>query len=149
MPRPDFLTAADYLNSLSEDRKSAVGVVRDTILANLPEGYQETIQHGMISYVIPLETYPKTYNKKPLLFAALASQKNYMTIHLMNIYGNSEDEKWFLESYKATGKKLDMGKACVRFKRIDDLPVELIGEAIARTPVNAFIQMYESVKGKP
>ncbi|MDE0822514.1 MAG: DUF1801 domain-containing protein [Dehalococcoidia bacterium] len=103
----------------------------------------------MISYVIPLETYPKTYNKLPLMFAGLASQKNYMTVYLMNIYGTQDDETWFVDRYKATGKKLNMGKSCIRFKTIDDLPLELIGEAIARTPVANFIQMYESVKGKP
>ncbi|MBC8279470.1 MAG: DUF1801 domain-containing protein [Chloroflexi bacterium] len=142
-------TVDDYLRSLSQDRKSAISNVRDKILHSLPAGYEETIQHGMISYVIPLETYPVTYNNKPLVFAALASQKNYMTVHLMNIYGNREDEAWFMERYKATGMKINMGKGCVRFKKIDDLPVELIGEAIARTPVDAFIQMYESIKGKP
>ena len=103
----------------------------------------------MNSYVIPLETYPKTYNKLPLMLAGLASQKNYMTVYLMNIYGNRDDEAWFVDRYKATGKKLNMGKSCVRFKTIDDLPIELIGEGIARTPVAAFLKMYESVKGKP
>ncbi len=103
----------------------------------------------MISYVIPLETYQKTYNKLPMMFAGLASQKNYMTVYLMNIYGTQDDETWLVDRYKATGKKLKLGKSCVRFKTIDDLPLELIGVAIARTPVANVSQRYESVKGKP
>jgi hypothetical protein len=83
------------------------------------------------------------------MLAGLASQKNYMTVYLMNIYGNRDGEAWFVDRYKATGKKLNMGKSCVRFKTIDDLPIELIGEGIAQTPVAAFLEMYESVKGKP
>ena len=142
-------SADDYVAALPEDRKLAINMVRDMIRNNLPAGYEETFQQGMNSYVIPLETYPKTYNKLPLMLAGLASQKNYMTVYLMNIYGNRDDEAWFVNRYKATGKKLNMGKSCVRFKTIDDLPIELIGEGIARTPVAAFLEMYESVKGKP
>ena len=100
----------------------------------------------MICYVIPLETYPVTYNKLPLMFAGLASQKNHMTVYLMNIYGNPADEEWFVERYKATGKKLNMGRSCVRFKTLDDLPIDLIGEAVARTPVASYINLYESAK---
>ena len=116
---------------------------------NLPAGYEETFQQGMNSYVIPLETYPKTYNKLPLMLASLASQKNYMTVYLMDIYGNRNDESCFVDRYKATGKKLNMGKSRVRFKTIDDLPIELIGGGIDRTPVSALLEMYESVKWKP
>jgi hypothetical protein len=124
-------------------------MVRDVIRNNLPAGYEETFQQGMNSYVIPLETYPKTYNKLPLMLAGLASQKNYMAVYLMDIYGNRNDEACFVDRYKATGKKLNMGKSCVRFKTIDDLPIELIGGGIDRTPVSALLEMYESVKWKP
>ena len=103
----------------------------------------------MNSYVIPLETCPKTYNKLPLMLAGLASQKNYMTVYLMDIYGNRNDEACFVDRYKAKGKKLNMGKSCVRFKTIDDLPIELIGGGIDRIPVSALLEMYESVKWKP
>ena len=103
----------------------------------------------MLCYVIPLSTYPVTYNKMPLVFAALASQKSYMTIYLMNIYSNTVDEEWFVDRYRASGKKLNMGKSCVRFKKLEDLPIQLIGEAVSRTPVSAFIQMYESSRRKP
>ena len=141
-------SAEDYVAAHPEDRKLAINMVRDMIRNNLPAGYEETFQQGMHSYVIPLETYPKTYNKLPLMLAGLASHKNYMTVYLMDIYGNRDDEAWFVDRYKATGK-VNMGKSCVRFTTIDDLPIELIGEGIARTPVAAFLEMYESVKGKP
>ena len=101
----------------------------------------------MISYVVPLERYPKTYNRQALQYAALASQKNYVSLYLMNVYGNEETESWFVNSYRASGKRLDMGKACVRFKRIDDLPLDLIGETIARTSVDDFIALYEKARG--
>ena len=113
------------------------------MLANLPDGYQEMMQFGMIGYVVPLERYPVTYNGQPLMFAALASQKNYMSVYLMNIYSDEAVEKWFVEGYKASGKKLDMDKACVRFKSLQDLPIDLVGEAIALTPVAGFIERYE------
>ena len=137
-----------YIDALSADRQSDINAVRNVILENLPDGYEETVRHGMICYVIPLATYPITYNKLPLMFAGLASQKNYMTVHLMNIYGNPADEEWFVERYKATGKKLNMGKSCVRFKTLEDLPIDLIGEAVARTPVTSYIQLYEDSRKK-
>ena len=120
-------------------------------MENLPSGYEETFQHGMLAYVISLAAYPVTYNKLPLLYAALASQKNYMSVHLMRIYGSPEKKVWFVDRYQASGKKLDMGKSCVRFKNLDSLPVELIGEAIARTPMAEFIRIYEAsrVRAKP
>ena len=136
-------TAQGYLDDLPLDRRAALEVVRQAILDNLPEGYQEIVDFGMLAYVIPLETYPKTYNGHPLMFAALASQKRHMAVYLMNVYGNTETERWFTEEYSASGKKLDMGKSCLRFKTLEDLPVELIGQAIARTPVAEFIQIYE------
>ena len=137
-------TVDEYLAELPEDRRAALETVRKAILEHLPEGYEETIQHGMIGYVIPLEKYPVTYNGQPLVFAALASQKNYMSLYLMNIYGDIETERWFVDQYRASGKKLDMGKSCVRFKRLEDLPVDLVGAAIARTSVADFIERYET-----
>ena len=138
----------EYLALLPDDRRTAIGVVRHAILENLPSGYEETLQHGMIAYVIPLAAYPVTYNKMPLLYAALASQKNYMSVHLMNIYGSKDNEAWFVERYEASGKKLDMGKSCVRFKSLESLPLDLIGEAIARTTVAEYIQIYEESRKK-
>ena len=141
-------TVEEYLAELTPDRLEAISALRQVVLSNLPEGYQETMQFGMISYVIPLERYPLTYNKKALQYAALASQKNYISLHLMNIYGDKGTEEWFTAQYAASGKKIDMGKSCVRFKKIDDLPLELIGQVIARTRVSAFIERYEVARRK-
>jgi hypothetical protein len=136
-------TVDEYLAELPEDRRAEIAIVRKVILANLPDGYQEMMQFGMIGYVVPLERYPVTYNGQSLMFAALASQKNYMSLYLMNICSDEAVEKWFVEGYKASGKKLDMGKACVRFKSLQDLPIDLVGEAIALTLVAGFIERYE------
>ncbi len=147
MARSEATTVEEYLDELADDRRATLEAVRDVVRANLPDGYEETVQFGMISYVVPLERYPKTYNRQALQYAALASQKNYVSLYLMNVYGNEETESWFVNSYRASGKRLDMGKACVRFKRIDDLPLDLIGETIARTPVDDFIALYEKARG--
>ena len=137
--RSDATTVDGYLKSLPEDRRSAIEEVRETILDNLPEGYREVMNWGMISYEVPLETQPDTYNGKPLLFAALASQKNHMAVYLTSVYADEPNAAAFKAAYRATGKRLDMGKSCVRFKRIDDLPLELIGEVIKSTSVRDFI----------
>ena len=140
-------TVEGYLAELTPDRRESIAAVRDAILQHLPAGYVETMQHGMIAYVIPLEAYPVTYNRLPLVYAQLASQKAYMSLYLMNIYGDKDAEAWFVGQYEAAGKKLDMGKSCVRFKRLGDLPVEVIGRAIARTPAKEFIERYEALRG--
>jgi uncharacterized protein YdhG (YjbR/CyaY superfamily) len=135
-----------YLGELPDDRREAIAEVRQTILDNLPDGYVETMAWGMIAYEVPLEVHPDTYNGKPLLYAALASQKNYMSVYLHGIFGEPGGEDWFVEQYKATGKKLDMGKSCVRFKKLDQLPLELVGDAIARQPVEKFIAVAEAAR---
>lgn len=122
--------------------------MRHVILQHLPTGYEEVMDFGMISYVIPLATYPTTYNKHPLMYAALVSQKNYYSIYLMNIYGKTELMEWFEGKYRASSKRMDIGKACVRFKSVDDLPLELVGEAIARTSVADYIELYEASRRK-
>ena len=147
MARSEATTVEEYLDELADDRRETVEAVRDVVRANLPDGYEETVQFGMISYVVPLERYPKTYNRQALQYAALASQKNYVSLYLMNVYGNEETERWFLDSYKASGKRLDMGKSCVRFKSVEDLPLDLVGEAVARTPVDDYIALYETARG--
>lgn len=111
-------TANEYLEELPEDRRKAITTVRKVIRANLPKGYKETMGYGMISYVVPLTLYPQGHlcNKTiPLPYAALASQKNYMAVYLMGIYG--DDGAWFAREYKATGKRMDIGKCCVRLKK--------------------------------
>ena len=135
-------TVKEYLEELPKDRRAAIGAVRKVILANLPKGYQEGMQWGMICFSVPLKLYPRGYgeNKEVSLpYVALASQKNYMAVYLMNIYAQGSEESWFAKAYKATGKKLDMGKGCVRFKKLDNLPLEVIGKAVALTPVKEWI----------
>ena len=136
-------TVEQYLEELTPERREAVSAVRDVILANLPEGYEERMDFGMIAYVVPFARYPKTYNGHPLSYAGISSEKYHVSVHPMNIYADPESERWFVDNYKATGKKLNMGKSCVRFRRLDDLPLSLIREAISRSPMEEWIQCYE------
>jgi hypothetical protein len=144
-------TIVQYLADLPPDRRDAINTVRRVILKNLPDGFEEVMQYGMISYVVPFKLFPAGYHcdpSQPLCFAGLASQKNYMAIYLMTIYGHKETEEWFVKAYKASGKKLDMGKSCVRFKKLDDLPLDVIGQAIARVPVDRYIRAYQQSRAK-
>lgn len=139
-------TVEEYLAELPPDRRGAIATVRKVILDHLPEGYEETMDFGMIGYVVPLQKYPVTYNGHPLAYAGLASQKNHMALYLMCVYGDQETGELFRDRYKASGKKLDMGKSCVRFKKLEDLPLDLIGEVIARTPMATYIERYEAFR---
>jgi hypothetical protein len=143
MARSGATTVDEYLAELPEDRRAAISEVRDVVLRNLPAGYRETMNWGMISYEIPLERYPTTYNGQPLSYAALASQKNYCAIYLLGVYGDGEQARWFKEEFRKAGKKLDMGKSCVRFRTADDLPLDVIGRVIAATPPEQFIAVHE------
>lgn len=125
-----------------------MGEVRKAILESLPSGFEEVMDFGMIGYVIPLETYPKTYNGHPLQYAALASQKNYMSLYLMCIYAHEESRMWFMDELEKRGKKLNIGKACIRFKKLEDLPLDLVGEAIAHGSVEGYIDVYESARSR-
>jgi hypothetical protein len=141
-------TVAEYLKSLPADRRSAINAVRKVILDNLPEGYEECMSYGMIGYVVPHRIYPKGYHcdpSLPLPFANLASQKNHMALYLMCCYGDKATDQWFREAWLAAGKKLDMGKSCVRFKKLEDVPLEVIGQLIARVPVKNYIARIEQV----
>lgn len=140
-------TVEEYLAELADDRRDAIAEVRDAILANLPDGFVEAMSFGMISYEVPLSTFPDTYNKKPLMYAALASQKNHMAVYLTSVYADPDLEAWFRSEYEASGKKMDMGKSCVRFKTIENLPVDLIGEAVAKVSLDDFLDAYRKVKG--
>ena len=135
------VTVDAYLRSLPVDRRRAISAVREVILKNLDSGYEEGIQYGMIGYYVPLSAYPKGYHanpKQPLTFAALGSQKNYMSLYMMCAYAGEQAQR-FREAWAKTGKKLDMGKSCIRFKKADDLPLELIGEVIKRVPASKWI----------
>ena len=143
----DVRTVDAYLEGLPPDRRETLETVRTTILRNLPTGYAEGMQYGAIGYFVPHDVYPAGYHcdpSQPLPFAGLASRKNYMSLYLMCIYGNEDHKDWFRRTWKETGKKLDMGKSCVRFRRIEDVPLDVIGEAIRRVPVSDFIKHYEA-----
>jgi len=145
--KSDALSVEDYLAGLPADRRSVLITVRETILTHLPPGYVEGMQCGMIGYAVPRTLYPAGYHadpRQPLPFAALAAQKNHFALYLMCVYGNDAQRKWFESAWRATGRKLDMGKACIRFKSLDDIPLEVIGEALARVPVDRFIAGYEA-----
>ena len=149
MARSAASTVEQYLNELAPDRREAIQAVRSVVLDSLPEGYDESMNWGMISWEIPLERYPKTYNKQPLMYAALASQKNYMSLYLMCVYTHDGTQTEFERRFKESGKKLNMGKSCVRFKKVDDLPMDLIAETIASTSVDEYIRSYEAARKKP
>jgi hypothetical protein len=143
-------TVEQYLSELPEDRRKALEEVRQVIRKNLDEDFEEGIQYGMIGYYVPHRVYPAGYHcdpKQPLPFAALASQKNYMSVYLMCVYGESEHAKWFHQAWTKSGKKLDMGKSCVRFKKVDDLALDVIGEAIKRVPAKKYIAICEAARG--
>lgn len=129
----------EYLASLPDDRRAAISAVREVIREHLPTGYVESFAFGMISYEVPLSVYPDTYNKKPLMYVALASQKNHMAVYLVNVHGMPALKQRLVDGFKAAGKKLDMGSSCVRFKRLADLPLPVIAEAVGATPMDAFV----------
>lgn len=141
------LTVAEYLAGLPADRRAAIETVRKVVRANLDRDYEEGMQYGMIAYYVPHRVFPAGYHcdpKQPLMFAALAAQKNYMSIYLMCVYGHEVTAEWFRSAWAKTGKKLDMGKSCVRFKKVEDLALDVIGEAIKRVPVKKYLEHYEA-----
>jgi len=138
-------TVRAYLDSLPADRRATLEAVRRAILANLDADYEEGMQYGMIGYCVPHRVFPDGYHcdpERPLMFAGLAAQKNYCALHLMSVYGNTKENEWLRAAFARAGRKLDMGKACIRFQRLDDLPLDVIGEAIRRTPARAFVDGY-------
>lgn len=145
-------TPEEYIDKIPEDRKEAVKAIRKTILENLPEGFSETIGYGMIGYVVPHSIYPKGYHanpKLPLPFINLASQKNYIALYHMGIYSNKELLNWFTKEYiNQTNLKPDMGKGCIRFKKIDQIPYKLIGDLISRVSVKDYIANYEKNRNR-
>jgi uncharacterized protein YdhG (YjbR/CyaY superfamily) len=145
--RSEATTIEGYLDELPDDRRKAIESVRSVILDRLPDGYAEVMNWGMITYEVPLETYADTYNKQPLMFAALASHKNHMAVYLTGIYISKEARDEFEKAYRATGKRYDVGKSCVRFRKLDDLPLDLIGETIATIPADRLIQRFEESRG--
>ena len=140
-------TVEEYLDSLPEDRRGPISQVRDVINEHLPAGYVEQLDWGMISWVVPLEIKPDTYNGKPLCYASLASQKQHMAVYLMGMYTDGPELEWFRGEYAARGMKLDMGKSCVRFKTLDDLPLDVLGEAIGKIEVDELVARHDATRG--
>jgi len=137
-------TVEEYLAELPEERRAVVAEVRRLILEHLPDGYQERMNWGMITYEIPLARYPKTYNGQPLGYIALAAQKQYYSLYLMGVYADSDQERRLREVYAERGLRLDFGKSCLRFRRLEELPMDLIAELVAATPPEAHIAQYEA-----
>ena len=146
--RSEAQTVRDYLDQLPEDRRQVISRVRDIILAHLPDGYEETMNWGMISYEIPLERYPDTYNGQPLGYLALAAQKNYNALYMMGVYGDTERERALKDAHESAGKKLNMGKSCLRFKKLDDLELDAIADVVRSTLPEDFIEKYEAGRRK-
>lgn len=145
-------TVDDYLATLPEDRREILQAVRKAILAHLDPDLEEVMQYGMIGYVVPHRVYPPGYHcdpKQPLCYAGLASQKHYLALYLMCAYGDPGERAWLEKAWKAAGKKLDMGKSCIRFKKLEDVPLEVVGEAFRRVPAKAFIEAVEAALRKP
>ena len=147
----DAKTPDEYIASLPDDRKAAIGKLREVILANLPDGFEETMSYGMIGYVVPHSIYPAGYHvdpKLPLPFMNLASQKNNVAIYHSGIYANPDLSDWFKKEYgERVPTKINMGKSCVRIKKMEHIPYDLIGELAAKMTVNDWIELYEkSVK---
>lgn len=144
MVRKAAPTVEAYLDSLPQDRRGVVAAVREVILRNLPDGYTETASAGMITYGVPLERFASTYNRQPLGYVALASQKNHLALYMMGAYADPAQAKWIGEAFARAGKKLDMGKSCIRFRKLDDLPLDVIGEAVARMAPEELIALHDA-----
>ena len=144
-------TVAEYLASLPEDRRAALSAVRDMILKNLDRDYEEGMAYGMIGYAVPLRVYPRGYHcappscPQPLPFAGLASQKNHMSLYLMTVCGDGDHWQRFRAEWAKTGKKLDMGKCCIRFKKVEDLALDVIARAVREVPARTYVERYEKV----
>ena len=138
----------DYLAALPGDRRAAVIALRKTILANLPDGYRESVSSKYLAYEVPLEVYPDTYNKRPLMYVAVASQKGHIALHLCHVYGSPSLRKELELGYKNAGKKLDMGGGCLRFKKLDDLPLDVIATSVAALPMKDYVAFARQVHSK-
>ncbi|HET7542815.1 MAG TPA: DUF1801 domain-containing protein [Polyangiaceae bacterium] len=148
--RSKAATVAEYLATVPPEQKQTLSAVRAALKRSLPKGYVETMQSGMISYVVPLSTFPDGYlgdTSVPLPYASLAAHKSYSALYLMGVYGDPELERWFRRAYAESGKKLDMGKSCVRFRTADELALDVIGAVLAQVPVSAYVNRYLAARG--
>ena len=140
----DATTVEDYLAALPADRREALTAIRDTVNANLDDGFAEGMEYGMVTWGVPLERYPTTYNGKPLAVVSLASQKNHMALYLMCLYADDGLEEWFRQQYVDRGMTLDLGKSCVRFKSLGEVPLDVLGELLRRVTPEQHIARYEA-----
>jgi hypothetical protein len=138
------MSVDDYIDNLPEDRRIAIRTVRELVNSHIPAGYEEGMQYGMISWFVPFTTLAETYNNQPLALVSLGSQKSHMALYMMSVYGDEKLKAWFESAFKKAGKKLDMGKSCVRFKSLDALPLDVIGEALSRVPVEEYVARYHA-----
>ncbi len=141
-------TVEEYLAELPAERRAVVSKVREVVKRNLPQGYSEMMSSGMICYGIPLSRYPDTYNGQPLGYVALAAQKNYYALYLMGPYMDPEQGKQLDAAFKRAGKKMDMGKSCLRFKKLDDLPLDAVGRVIASMRPDELIAHHDAAHAK-
>lgn len=140
-------TVGQYLKELPEDRRRAIAAIRTVILANIDAGIEEVMSYGMISYHVSLKVYPDGYHcdpQMPLPYLAIASQKKHLAVYMMGLYMDPDDTAWFAKAWKAAGKKLDMGKSCVRFKKLEDAALHVLAEALRRMPSQRYIATYEA-----
>ena len=141
-------TVNAYLKELPADRRKTIAAVRDVVVQHLPVGYAEKMGWGIITYAIPLEKYPDTYNGQPLCIAGLASQKNNCTLYLMGVSGDPKLYAWLEAGFKKRGLKFDMGKSCLHFKTVEDLPLDVVGKVIAKVTPAKLIKFVEASRGK-
>ncbi len=148
MARSEASTPEEYLTELPAERREVIAAVREVILANLPEGYEESMNWGMIAYQVPLARYPHTYNGQPLMYMALAAQKNHFAVYTSSVHMDPEGGAWVKKAFEKAGKKLDMGKSCIRFRKLENIPLEVIGKIAGGQEVEEFIRIYEGGRGK-
>lgn len=140
-------TVSEYLKELAPERRKTISTLRKVIKQNLPTGFKEGMQYGMIGYFVPHRLYPAGYHcnpEEPLPYICLASQKNHCSLYLYAQYSSNEENQWFQNAWKDAGKKMDMGKSCVRFKNAEDVPLDVIAEAVGRLSVQEYVNIYES-----
>lgn len=145
--RSEARTVDDYLAQLPPDRRATIAAVRKVIRDNLGEGYEEGMQYGMVGYYVPHRLFPAGYHcdpKQPVPFASLASQKNHLSLYLFCTYCSPAESEWFRAEWAKAGKRLDMGKSCIRFKRVDDLALDVIARALRRAPLRKFLKSYQA-----
>ena len=135
-------TPEQYLDGLDPDRREVLAAVQGVVQDAMPPGYEQSVEFGMLSWAVPLARFPDTYNGRPLGDVALAAQKRHFSLSLMGLYASAERELAFRERWTADGRRLDMGKACLRFRRVDDLDLALVAEAVASTGVDEYLELY-------